>query len=70
MGESLYGELNLCIRELLQNALDAVELRELRLQLRAKSGQPLEAADGEWLGPGRFVHEGLEEQKTGICSSV
>jgi len=61
MGESLYGEPSLCIRELLQNALDAVELRELRLQLRAKGGQPAEAVDGEWLGPGRLVHDGVEE---------
>ena len=33
MGEALYGDPELCIRELLQNALDAVELRDLRLQL-------------------------------------
>jgi hypothetical protein len=59
MGESLYGEPSLCIRELLQNALDAVELRDLRLQLRAKGGQPVEPVDGEWLGPGRFIHGGL-----------
>ncbi len=33
MGESLYGDPSLCIRELLQNSLDALELRDLRLQL-------------------------------------
>lgn len=33
MGESLYGDPSLCIRELLQNSLDALELRDLRLQV-------------------------------------
>lgn len=33
MGEQLYGEPELCIRELLQNALDALELRDMRLRL-------------------------------------
>ena len=32
MGESLYGDPGLAIRELIQNALDALELRDLRLQ--------------------------------------
>ncbi|MEM9997515.1 MAG: hypothetical protein AAF809_07415 [Bacteroidota bacterium] len=32
LGESLYGDPSLCLRELLQNALDAVQLRDLRLQ--------------------------------------
>jgi len=44
MGSALYGNPELCIRELLQNALDAVQLRDLRLQLRKKfedSGEPL-----------------------------
>ena len=36
MGEALYGDPKLCIRELLQNALDALELRDLRLQLKQK----------------------------------
>lgn len=36
MGTSLYGNPELCIRELLQNALDAVQLRDLRQQLRRK----------------------------------
>ena len=46
MGENLYGDPSLCIRELLQNALDACELRDLRLQLRSKGGMPAEAVDG------------------------
>ncbi len=33
MGETLYGDPGLCIRELLQNALDALELRDLRLRM-------------------------------------
>jgi hypothetical protein len=61
MGESLYGDPSLCIRELLQNALDAVELRDLRLQLRAKGGQSAEPVDGEPRVPGRFIHAGKEE---------
>ncbi|MBZ5617314.1 MAG: hypothetical protein LAQ69_01085 [Acidobacteriia bacterium] len=61
MGESLYGDPSLCIRELLQNALDAVELRDLRLQLRRKGGQPAEPVDGESLAPGRFLCGGIEE---------
>ena len=32
MGVNLYTDPSLCIRELLQNALDAVQLRENRLQ--------------------------------------
>ena len=34
MGESLYGDPALCIRELVQNALHALELRELRLKVQ------------------------------------
>jgi hypothetical protein len=45
MGESLYGDPGLCIRELLQNALDALELRELRLKIAADGGQPHEPFD-------------------------
>lgn len=41
MGEALYGDPSLCIRELLQNALDAVELRDLRQRFKKK--QPHEA---------------------------
>ena len=45
MGESLYGDPSLCIRELLQNALDALELRELRLKMKQK-GETHEPVDG------------------------
>ena len=45
-GEKLYGNPSLCIRELLQNALDACELRDLRLQLKAKGERPIEPVDG------------------------
>ena len=51
MGESLYGDPGLCIRELLQNALDALELLELRLKMKQK-GEAREPADGDWLRPG------------------
>ena len=46
MGESLYGDPSLCIRELLQNALDAVELRDLRHQFSREKR--------EQRTPGRF----------------
>ncbi len=36
LGTALYGNPELCIRELLQNALDAVQLRELRHKLKIK----------------------------------
>lgn len=43
MGESLYGDPSLCIRELLQNSLDALELRDLRLQLpKAERREPVD----------------------------
>ena len=45
-GENLYGDPSLCIRELLQNALDACELRDLRLQMRAKGETRMEPVDG------------------------
>ncbi|MBM3783836.1 MAG: hypothetical protein FJW30_05715, partial [Acidobacteria bacterium] len=38
MGTALYGQPELAIRELLQNALDALELRDLRLQYRRQTG--------------------------------
>ncbi len=59
MGESLYGDPGLCIRELLQNAL---ELRELRLKMKQK-GEPHEPVDGELIRPG-WVREpdGREEE--------
>ena len=36
MGETLYGDPTLAIRELLQNALDALQMRDLRLKLLRK----------------------------------
>lgn len=36
MGEALYGDHNLALRELVQNALDALHLRDMRSQLRDK----------------------------------
>lgn len=62
MGESLYGDPGLCIRELLQNALDALELRELRLKMKQK-GEPREPVDGELIRHG-WVREpdGREEE--------
>ena len=62
MGESLYGDPSLCIRELLQNALDAVELRDLRMQLRNKGGSPAGPVDGEQTEPGSFRRNGKTEQ--------
>ena len=60
MGESLYGEPELAIRELLQNALDALELRDLRLRYRKATGGQDSAVDaktdGAYTGkPGWFV---------------
>jgi len=62
MGEALYGNPNLCIRELLQNALDAVELRDLRLQLIERGGQPCEPVDGVFLRPGWFKFAARDEE--------
>ncbi len=50
MGTSLYGNPELCIRELLQNALDAVQLRDLRQQLRRKLDAVGEVPP-PWLAP-------------------
>ncbi len=60
MGTSLYGERELCLRELLQNALDSVQLRDRRWQLRKKltdAAQPMPAV----LGPSAFWTEGTAE---------
>jgi len=62
MGESLYGDPNVCIRELLQNALDAVELRDLRLQLMDRGGQPCQPPDGVSLRPGWFKFSRDQEE--------
>jgi len=45
MGESLYGDPSLCIRELIQNSLDALQLRDLRLKLDAQDETPAEPVD-------------------------
>ncbi|GAB4452172.1 MAG: hypothetical protein OHK0029_02700 [Armatimonadaceae bacterium] len=46
MGQRLYGDPTLCIRELLQNALDAVQMRDLRLKiLREDHEAPVEPTD-------------------------
>ncbi len=50
MGTALYGDPGLCIRELIQNALDALELRDLRLKLPRKARhEPVDDLDGEEL---------------------
>lgn len=61
MGESLYGDPSLCIRELLQNALDAIELRDLRHQLKKRGGQPAHPVDGEQLPSGVIAQNGVEQ---------
>ena len=45
MGESLYGDPSLCLRELIQNALDALQLRDLRWQLVQSGQTPAEPVD-------------------------
>ncbi|MBM3216750.1 hypothetical protein FJZ36_17790, partial [Candidatus Poribacteria bacterium] len=45
LGESLWGRPDLCIRELLQNALDAVHMRELREELQKQGETPDEPVD-------------------------
>jgi hypothetical protein len=69
MGEQLYGDPGLCIRELLQNALDAVELREKRLQLVNCGEQPAEAVDGFWHEPGSFSLGGAKRQRLAVSVS-
>jgi hypothetical protein len=41
MGEELYGEPELCLREIIQNALDATHLRWLRYELRRRMTEKL-----------------------------
>lgn len=62
MGESLYGDPGLCIRELLQNSLDALELRDLRHQLKEKGGMPAKPVDGELIRPKVIKWEGAEKE--------
>ena len=58
MGTALYGNPELCIRELLQNALDAVQLRDLRIQLHQKLARA--GRCGEMLAP---VEEWTDEEQ-------
>ena len=68
MGETLYGDPNLCIRELLQNSLDALELRDLRLQLKEKGGRQFQDVDGVHIKPGFFKHDGPEQELSAVLS--
>ncbi len=45
MGESLTSDSSFILRELLQNALDALELRDLRLKMLARGETPHEKID-------------------------
>ncbi len=65
MGESLYGDPGLCIRELLQNALDALELRELRLKMKQK-GETGAPANSGLIHPG-WVREPMAARRN--CES-
>ncbi|MFC8895401.1 caspase family protein [Streptomyces cinereoruber] len=58
MGEELYGERDLAIRELYQNALDAVRYRDRRTEFLRRSGRPT----GAWEGRIDFV-QGVDEQE-------
>jgi len=60
MGESLYGDPSLCIRELLQNALDALELRDLRHQMKNLGATPAEPVDSEQTVPGSYLKNGKQ----------
>ena len=54
MGEELYGEPSLCLRELVQNSLDALHLRWLRSELRRR------VYEKHQLQPGLGVREPVE----------
>ena len=45
LGESLWGDPSLCIRELLQNSLDALQMRDLRLKIQNEGENPSEPVD-------------------------
>jgi len=45
MGEELYGDSSLCLREVIQNSLDATHLRWMRFLLREKMGEARYAAN-------------------------
>ncbi len=69
MGDRLYGDPSLCIRELLQNSLDACELRDLRLQLKGRGVSMLEPVDGTPIGtrtrmadPTVLLHSNYEQE--------
>src|SRR5208283_1675042 len=50
MGTALYGDPGLCIRELIQNSLDALELRWLRQKMPKKARhEPVDDLDGQEL---------------------
>lgn len=56
MGRQLYGEPDLAIRELYQNALDACRYRRTRREYRHRDGQPI----GEWRGS-IVLRQGVDE---------
>ncbi|MFE5793720.1 caspase family protein [Streptomyces sp. NPDC056503] len=58
MGEGLYGERDLAIRELYQNALDAVRYRDRRVEYLRRRGHPV----APWEGLIEFV-QGIDEQE-------
>jgi hypothetical protein len=64
-GERLYGDSTLCIRELLQNALDACELRDLRLRMKAKGKRLVEPVDGTPSrdSPGYFLDDAGQKRR-------
>ncbi len=62
MGESLYGDPSLCIRELLQNGLDAVELRDLRMQAAKMDKRRHPDCDSVSTAPGKFMGDADEEE--------
>ncbi|MFJ2651735.1 caspase family protein [Streptomyces sp. NPDC087420] len=57
MGEELYGERELAVRELYQNALDAVRYRDRRTEYLRRTGQSPE----EWEGLIEFVQKADEQ---------
>ncbi|MBB4714346.1 hypothetical protein BJ965_004228 [Streptomyces luteogriseus] len=46
MGEQLYGDRELAVRELYQNALDALRYRDCRTQYLQRTGQPTDSFEG------------------------
>lgn len=64
MGEELYGEPSLCLRELVQNSLDALHLRWLRSELRRR------VYDKHQIEPGLGVIEPVELAGLGPVDDV